>query len=152
MKQIKVNRKLLRLFLLIPLVCLIYSCSKTSDIEPIVGVEGTVTVIKDSENFYWAIPGNGIEKVDGDKIYIKADVIFSHGKGEGNVEKIAQTLKNNRYTQRGSFQATSSTITETDKDGKEIITKLYDCFTGITTKPIVLTITEVVEVVNKKSD
>ncbi len=152
MKQIRVNRKLLWLLLLIPLVSLIYSCNKTSEIEPIVGVEGTVTVFKDSENFYWAVPGNGIEKVDGDKIYIKANVIFSHGKGEGNLEQIAQTLKNNRHTQRGSFQATSSTITETDKDGKEIITKLYDCFTGITTKPIELTVIEVVEVINKKSD
>jgi hypothetical protein len=135
----------------IPLLVIItflisFSCSKTSEIDPIIGADNTVTVIKEEKGFYWAIPGAGIEKVKGDKIFIKKDVIVSYGKGEGNIERISETLRNNRLTQRGTFQATSSTITET-KDGKELITKLYDCFTGKTTEPITLTIVEIIEVI-----
>ncbi len=120
------------LFLLIAVIVILSGCSKTSEIEPIVGVEKTVTVFKDSEDFYWAIPGNGIEKVEGEQIFIKTDVIFSRGKGEGNVKRISEILRENRRTQRGSYQAIESTFTETI-NGKEVVTKLHDCLTAITT-------------------
>ena len=122
------------------------ACSKTSEIKSIVGVENSVTVIKEKEGFYWAIPGKGIEKVDGDQIYINEDVIVSYGKGEGNIKRISETLRNNRQTQQGEYQATGSTITETI-NGKEVVTKLYECFTGRTSKPIVLTVVETVDVI-----
>jgi hypothetical protein len=126
-----------------------FSCSKSSEIDPIIGVDNTVTVIKEEKGFYWAIPGAGIDRVEGDKIIIKKDVIVSYGKGEGNIKRISETLRNNRNTQRGSFQATGSAITETI-NGKEVVTKLYDCFTGKTTEPITLTITDVIDVIYKK--
>lgn len=142
----RVNPKWFGPFLLAVTVLTSFSCSKTSEIDPIIGVENTVTVIKEEKGFYWAIPGSGIEKLEGDKIFIKKDAIVSYGKGEGNIEQISQTLRNFLHTQSGEFQATSSTITET-KDGKEVITRLYDCFTGITTEPLTLTIVEIIDVI-----
>jgi len=132
--------------LIIVVVVLVGCSSKTSEIEPIVGVENTVVVFIDTDDFYWAIPGNGIEKVEGNQIFIKTDVIFSRGKGEGNVKRISQTLRNFRHSQRGSFQATGSTTTEMI-DGKEVVTKLHDCLTAISTKPITLNVVEVIEVI-----
>lgn len=124
---------------------LLNSCSKYGEIEGIIDKPNTIAIIKITDGHYWIIPGKGIEKIDGDTLFVKGDVLVTYGKGEGNTDKIVESLVNSRETQSGSYQATESTITE-HINGKQVITKLTDCFTGVTTNDIKLEIKEVVGV------
>lgn len=127
------------------IVLLVIACSKTGEMKSIIGKPNTLAIFKAQEGFYWVVPGIGIEEIDNDKVRLKEDILVTYGKGEGKIDQIVKTLVELRQTQGGGYQATSSTVTETS--GKDtIVTKLYDCFTGITTKKVDLTVVEVIEI------
>lgn len=143
--QIRIHRILFLFFLFSGIFLLVIACSKTGEMKSIAGKPNTLAIFKEQEGFYWVVPGIGIEKIENDHVWLKEDVLVTYGKGEGNIEQIVRTLVEHRQTQGGGYQATGSTITETS--GKDtIVTKLYDCFTGITTKKLDLTVVEVIEI------